>query len=215
MHFAQIPSAMPVPTSDHPCWQSVQPHLEAGEAVLWLGRPMWRRLWSEMSAEVVFGLIPGAFAIGLTIVGWQVTVRQGNVCGLVPAAVGILFGCLSAYLAAAPWRFRRMVRDAIYVVTDRRVLLVRGLVWGQRAAVQRDSDARRVIPRDQVHLFELAGNQRDVLLGGEWRHGHKGARRWVHFGMLAVDDPHGAVHAIRQLCSQAPVATSVHTAFDC
>lgn len=204
-----------VPTSDHPCWLTIQPHLEAGEVVLWLGRPMWRKLRSEMSAEMVFGLIPGALAIGLTIVGWHVTVRQGILSGLVPASIGILFGCLSAYLAAAPWRFRSMVRDTIYVVTDRRVLLVQGFVWGQRAAVQRDGEVRRVIPRGQVHLFELADNQRDILLGGEWRRGHKGARHWVHFGMLAVDDPHGAARAIHRLCAQEPDAASIPTAFDC
>lgn len=202
-------------TSDHPCLLSIQPHLATGESVLWFGRPVWTKLWSEMSAEVVFGLIPGAFAIGLAGVGWHVTVRQGNLSGFVPAVAGMLFGGLSAYLVAAPWRFRRMVRDAIYVVTDRRVLLVHGLVWGQRAPVQRDVETWREIPRDQVSLFELADNQRDLLLGGEWRRGYKGARHWVHFGMLAVDDPHRAVQALRRFSAQVPGDASVQTAFDC
>ena len=48
---------LPKVDHSHPLWSAVEPYLEDGEAVIWLGKPVYGKLWSEIAAVVVLSLI--------------------------------------------------------------------------------------------------------------------------------------------------------------
>lgn len=186
-------------TKEHPLWESIAPYLTTGESAVWVGKPVWRKLWSEMSAEIVFGLIPGAFGMGMLAIVYHVGVKQGNF-DLWPFFIGgLIFGGIGGWMCAAPWRFRNMLRNTVYAVTTHRVLIINGVEWGSQWAVQTNSVEVQTFGIDQVRLFEIAGRRRDILLGGQWKRGRKGSQIWVNSGFFAASDPEAAELAIRQL----------------
>jgi len=203
-----LPGSLPPVTSDHPLWPAIEPQMEEGERVLWLGQPVCRKLLSEMSAEMIFGLIPGSFGIGFSAMGWHLAVNRGDKSGWTAIPFGLLFSGIGAWMMAAPWRYRRMLRDTVYAVTSQRVLILNGLLWGSRSAVQRRGLPVEVFGPDEARLFEVVGRRRDIILGGTWKRGRRGSRLWVNFGFLAADDPKGAEVAIRYLLSMHPSAVS-------
>lgn len=186
-------------TPEHPLWSLIAPHLATGESALWVGNPVWGKLWSEMSAEIVFGLIPGAFGIGMLAIVYHVGIKQGNF-ELWPFLIGgLIFGGIGGWMCAAPWRFRKMLKNTVYAVTTHRVLIIHGIEWGLQWAVQTNSIDVQAFEIDQVQFFEIAGRRRDILLGGQWKRGRKGSQIWVHSGFLAANEPDAAASAIRQL----------------
>jgi hypothetical protein len=188
-------------SSDHPLWQAIQPYLEEGEQVWWIGRPVYQKLWSEMAAEVVFGLIPGAFGVGMLVLVYQFGVRQGNF-GVWPFLIGgLFFSAIGAWMCAAPWRYRKMLKDTVYAVTSRRALIVSGLTWGPQVAVTKASDSIQSFASDKAIDYEVVGRGRDIVFGGLWRKGRKGSNYWGHHGFLAVDDRQAAEAALQCLLS--------------
>lgn len=188
----------------HPLWPAIEPHLAEGESVVWLGQPIYGKLWSEMSAEVVFGLIPGAFGAGMLFLAYQFGVRQGNFDVWPLLIGGLFFGGIGAWVCAAPWRYRKMLQHTVYAVTTSRAVILNGLLWGSQSAVQPSGVEIESLTPEQVRLFEVVRRRRDILLGGQWKRGRKGSRRWVHSGFLAADDPEGAENAIRFLLRTCP-----------
>ncbi|MCA9128609.1 MAG: hypothetical protein KDB22_16090, partial [Planctomycetales bacterium] len=58
---------LPKVDHSHPLWSAVEPYLEDGEAVIWLGKPVYGKLWSEMPAEFVFGCLLAAAGGGAVV----------------------------------------------------------------------------------------------------------------------------------------------------
>lgn len=194
------PALATIPANDPRC-AALQPYLEKGELVSWVGRPVYARLWSEMSAEVIFGLLPGAAGVGALIMA-PLAVKQGDVWGsLFSLVVGLGFLGIGLRCMAAPWRYWRMLPDVVYAVTTRRAIIVNALAWGRQAAVQRADPALQSYWPYEVRDYEIMGRGRDVALGGQWRRGRKGSSHWVHFGFLAPDDPRGAEAALQGLAA--------------
>lgn len=180
-------------------WHLIQSHLEKRERVLWVGRPVYCKLWSEMSAEVIFGFIPGTFGIVLIVLAWTIGGNDGG--SIFVMFIGILFTGIGLHLIAAPWRYYRMLRHAVYVVTSQRVIIVNGITWGSQSTVQVSKAPVEIFDRNQAVLFEVVGRRRDLILGGNWTRGRKGRQFRLHTGFLAVDDPVAAEIAIRCMLS--------------
>ncbi|MEZ6073665.1 MAG: hypothetical protein R3C10_26145 [Pirellulales bacterium] len=172
------------------------PFLEPGEDVYWAGRPVYGKLWNEMSGEVVLGLIPFAFGVGFFTLALPL-VRNDSLWILI--AFSMFFGGIGTTMIAAPWRYRRMLGSTVYAVTSRRVLIVNGLQWGSRSAVQPRGIECEAFDHDQARLYQVTGRRRDILLGGVWKRGRRHRKYWVNAGFLATDDPMGAETAIRYL----------------
>jgi hypothetical protein len=187
--------------SDHVMWQKIQRHLEDGEQVWWIGRPVFQKLWSEMAAEVILGLIPGTLGLGLAVF-----VATGNPGGGFPAALltsllAAFFASLGFWFMAAPWRYRRMLQDTVYAVTSRRALILGGFTWGPQLVVCKASENVQSFPTAKVVDYEMAGRGRDIVLGGEWR--REGRRpAWGRHGFLAVDEIQAAEAAVKCLLSR-------------
>ncbi|WP_146676281.1 hypothetical protein [Pirellula sp. SH-Sr6A] len=186
--------------SDHPMWQAIQPHLEEGEQVWWIGRPVYKKLWNEMAAEVVFGLIPGTIGLLAVIAGTTVFARRMD-ASLTLLVVGAFFTLIGFWCVSAPYRYRRMLQDTVYAVTSRRALVIAGFTWGPQVAVDKTTDRIQSITADKAMYYEVVGRGRDVVFGGEWRKGRKGRNYWGHHGFLAVDDRQGAEAALQCLLS--------------
>lgn len=186
---------------NHPAWRALQPHLENGEELWWLGRPVYQRLWSEMAAEVIFGLIPGAFGTGMLVLVYQFGLRQGNLDVWPFLIGGVLFSAIGAWMCAAPWRYRKMLKDTVYAVTSRRVLILGGFVWGPQLAVIKVSESIQSFEPDQAIDYEIVGRGRDIVFGGEWRKGRRGNNYWGHHGFLAADEMQAAEAALMCLLS--------------
>jgi hypothetical protein len=184
--------------STHPLWSAVRSHLEDGEQVWWIGRPVYRWLWSEMSAEVVFGLIPGGIGLVALVAGTAIIVG-GDFSAFPLVVVGGLFTSLGAWCMAAPWRYLRALRKTVYAVTSRRVMIVDGFTWGPQIAVVRTSERVLTFPRDRAIDYDVIGRGRDIVFGGEWRKGRRGSHYWGHHGFLAVDDVRAAETALECL----------------
>lgn len=98
-----------------------------------------------------------------------------------------------------------MLRNTLYAVTEKRILILNGLLWGSQSTVQFGGVPVESLTPQQVQMFEVAGRRRDILLGGQWTGGRRGRRHWVHSGFLAADDPAGAEQAIRYLLRTSQV----------
>lgn len=196
----------PTVTPTHPLWKSIEPHLERGEQVYWIGRPAPSRLWSEMAAEILLGLaflIPFVPATALVI--W-IAIAKEDPGAFFGAAICALFGGLGAWKIAAPWRYRRLLGDAIYAVTSRRAIVIRGFLWGTRVPLRGADEPEQSFDARQARDYQVLRGGRDIALGGEWLPGSTGRQHWAHSGFLAPDDPEAAEAAIRHLLATATAA---------
>jgi len=186
--------------SDHVMWHKIQRHLEDGEQVWWVGRPVYQKLWSEMAAEVIFGLIPGT--LGLVVIVFAATTgpARGFSAVLMLVVVGVLFASVGFWFMAAPCRYRRMLQDTVYAVTSRRAFILGGFTWGPNVAVSKAFENVQSFPPAKVLDYEMAGRGRDIVLGGEWQRDRRRSV-WGNHGFLAVDDSQAAEAAIKCLLS--------------
>jgi hypothetical protein len=176
--------------------------LEAGETVLWHGRPHYPYFRSEAWAAFVFGLIALAAASGAWLISYVVVrdiVANANF-GLVPAlpialipAVGfslVAFECLSA-----PWTCRRRLARACYAITDRRVI-VRGAPGYARNGMVPDPDREfYAFTPEQARRCEVKrrqGRRVDLVFASE-----RARRAVVEIGILGAEDWQGAERALR------------------
>ena len=155
-----------------------------------------------MAGELVFGLIPSCIGLVAVVFG-----AKGDVSALFLVGVGAAFGGIGVWMFAAPWRYCRMLQKTVYAVTSRRVIILRGLLWGSSSTIQTTGSPVEVFERDRVELYEIVGNSRDIALGGHWKRGRKGRQHWVHTGLLAADDPIAAENALRCLLANNKDAT--------
>lgn len=189
-----LPRVLPTLTSDHPLWPKLQPFLEENEGMYWIGYPVYGKLWNEMSGEVALGLIPFAFGVGFFTLALTMAKNDSP---WIPIAVGAFFSAIGLAFMSAPWRYRRMLRSTVYAVTSRRAIIVNGLQWGRRSALQSSGVECESFDRDQARFYEILGRRRDIALGGLWKHGRKRRKYWVNRGFLAADDPAAAELALR------------------
>lgn len=186
---------------DH-LWPLIRPHLADGEAVDWTGRRVCANLWSEISGEMVFGMIPAA--MGMAVLILPACLGGINSGTLFASLNGTIFVGIRVFQMISPWRIRRMLRNTAYAVTSHRVMIVNGVMWGSQSTIRPRGLEVESYDCSQAMLFEVVGRRRDIHLGGQWRRGRKGRRFWLHSGVLAPDDPCMAEQAIRLLIAGHP-----------
>jgi len=111
----------------------VEQELEAGEIVDWLGQPQWS-LWNwsrgnpDQLGLFLFGIPWTAFALFWTAgAAWITSTgdRTPFLARLFPL-FGLPFVAVGVGMLSSPWRSRRVFRNSVYLITDRRVLLFTG-----------------------------------------------------------------------------------------
>ena len=177
--------------------RTLEPQLQPGEQVIWVGQPDPERFSLEVE-RACLGLF-GIFAVVLVVALWATShlPQPRSALAAVLLIVSALVACL---LITAPWRYRSRVLQTIYAITDRRALVYRGVGWSLLwldvlpelqdtlwSFDQAQIRARRRIPR--------YNGRTDLVFDGE-RHYHftgRGSiRDWVQVGFLGlenVDEP--------------------------
>jgi hypothetical protein len=192
---------------DHHLRHRVEPHLEVGETLYWIGIPVYRKLCSEMAAGVVLGMVlcvPG-FG-GLAFFLW-IAIKKDEPGPYFAAAIAAIFAGIALHFLATPYWCRRWMRDTVYAITSRRALVLHGLTWGDRSIPNPAKNPVESFGIAQLRDYQLVGGGRDISLGGDWRRGGGRRRRqyhWAHRGFLAPDDPVAAENAILHLLADEP-----------
>ncbi len=112
-----------------------QPFLETGEIVEWQGRPAPRCFTFRHWRQAIFGLVFLILCIGWLLLGNQVAHELRKAwLGLLP----VPFVAIGCYLAFAPLLLARLEWENVYyLLTDRRLITLRGVRRQQVVAVSR------------------------------------------------------------------------------
>jgi hypothetical protein len=178
--------------------------LEDGEVVLWSGRPHYPYFRSEAWAAFVFGLIAlGATSVALFILVLVVrSALAGRFDLLLSLPIAVLPAAVFAWVAwsglSAPWTVRCMLARALYAVTDRRVLVIRGIGYAQSAMAPPLTTEHYSFTPEQARARKVnkhRGGRVDLVLGVEVQ---SGGRRSLHVdvGILGAEDWAGAEAAL-------------------
>lgn len=168
-------------------------HLEPGETLRWAERPSpkraQRRAWPLLLFGAVFALV------AITALGW---------IGLIPAA----FGALLAY---QPYRMQRRAKRTLYLLTDRRAIVVRRR-RGRETVTHSygPDDVQDIKTRDlgdntgdvvfRRELFVRRRSQRYVEEGGD---PFRNQLRHRNIGFFGIRDVRGVAAALRELRHKA------------
>lgn len=120
----------------------------------------------------------------------------------VGAIVGVGFVVVGLYACTAPWRYQRLLSDTLYAVTNRRALILDGVMWDERGVLQKSESACDVVNSNALELFEVLVKPKAISLGSLAQSGRKGARL-LHRGFFAPQDLPGAVRAIKWAIHQS------------
>lgn len=178
----------------------VQPLLEPGETVAWIGRPDPKHFAAEGRAGVGLGVVVLAIALGLGYVAWRFPDAMCLAVLAVPAAaVGV--GGL-----AMPWWLNARIGRVVYVVTDRAALLIRPVGYARHDVVP--------TPRQAVYRFDratLAGRRRaarhgtrvDLVFAEEVQRRPGGRSVMVDLGFLGLAHPDEAEAVLDRVVPRA------------
>lgn len=171
--------------------------LIAGERVLWAGRPDPRRLAGQLVPVLLVGLFVIGFMIAWmgTAAGWTLpNLRKGfgiEWVGLVFALLGLPGLWFGLRLLGGPLWSLRNARRTLYVVTDRRALILDASSQGKPREFL-PARLRKVVVKRRPDGSGSILFRRSAAQPGETP-GFDGA------GFLGLDDPAGAEAALRQL----------------
>jgi hypothetical protein len=179
------------------------PILEPDEKIIWVGQPSPTKFRSEAWATFVFGLIP----LGMSTIGWiamgaillkgpLLEVIGGAMCASFPLAV---FTCIGFYCLTAPWRLKARIEQVVYAITDRQVIILQGIGWGQSDMVPDLIENRYNFSLKQIHKRRLIKRRLidrvDIVFGEEFHRGSKGSQRLIQIGFLGLEN-HAEVYAL-------------------
>jgi len=172
--------------------------LEAGERIAWVGQPDPRRFaWASVFA-VLFAIPWTAFAIfwmcgaaGFKMPTFQHGWDLFPLFGLPFVLVG--FGMLST-----PYWLRRKAQRTVYVITDRRAVILDGGWW--RSITVRSFSPDRLKDLRRVQRPDGSG---DLLFERTWRTDSEGSRQFTDHGFLGVRDVKMVERLIKQLTQSA------------
>jgi hypothetical protein len=170
---------------------AVEAEVRDGEHVTWIDQPIVGRSVRASLAIVVFGLPWTAFSLFWT---WSVfsMAHKHGAPGLAFAAFGLPFVAVGLGMLSAPYWVGRVVRRTLYVLTDRRAIII---VPGLRGTWVRSFDPSE--------LHDLRREQREdgsgdlvFTMDTTWS---RGGQRTSAIGFQAVADVRGVEDRVRAL----------------
>lgn len=188
-------------TSTHPLWPRLAPHLSNEERVVWVGQPSFKKLSDEVYGQLGAGILLIVASVGG--IGFLIflTIQAGDLSVLLMTLFPLLFMTIGVYYLGAPKRYRTMLDNAVYAVTDRRVLVLNGLRWSNRSALELAETSVASFLPEMIRHYQVVNRNRDISLGGIWRkrYGRRKGHDWEHVGLVAVGDLASAEQALRWL----------------
>jgi hypothetical protein len=189
------PSLLPEPIR-----QRVEAELRPGEGVRWVEQPIPGRVAWTALPTFLFAIPWTAFALFWTWGAW------GATCGgkLTPEArmfplFGIPFVLVGLGLFSSPLWLMLGAKRTVYLVTDRRAVVIRG-GWAGNVTVRSFEPEK---------LMDLRRDQRedgsgDLVFGQDVKVGSKGREYTVDYGFIAVPNAREAEEYVRALAHHAP-----------
>ncbi|PQO41988.1 hypothetical protein [Blastopirellula marina] len=189
----------------HPLWSHIEPYLQPGEVVYWIGQANLkhlRDLWIIAGYGFYFFLsVSVLFCYGL-----MTEIASAESAYSIALVSFVLFGTTSTCILN---RYkihvtRRQLRRSIYAVTSHRALVINGLSWQAYAYMSwRTFDFQEFRP--QRIWPELNGYQnRDLILGGAAIPLPLSKQTaWLHQGFISVDDFDAAGNALGRLIRES------------
>lgn len=173
----------------------LKPFLLEDEDVLWVGRPKPRAVLGRVLAEILFGLILVVMGSVSAAMGLLTFMRGGGSIWIA-AAVGFCFVGVGLYYWTAPWRYYHLLSKPLYAVTNRRALILNGVLWDNRGGLTRNEAACDVIEGDELACFEVSPRDNGIRLGSFYIPERK-RLLWVYRGFFAPEDQAGAIQALK------------------
>ena len=171
--------------------QAIEPELEKDESVVWTGRPDPAKFSREVMRACLLVL---ATIVLLGVVSFVVLSHFSRFINTRVPAV-LMLGSMVAYLVlTAPWSYQQRIRRTVYAITNRRVMIHRGVGWSlfwleampdlYRQFVA--FDARQVRGRRRIQRYP---GRTDLIFGGEshlYMTGKGQLRDWIQVGFLGL-----------------------------
>jgi hypothetical protein len=169
--------------------------LEPGERITWMEQPIPGLFARGILPLVMFGVVwTAACAIGEAVWIYFCFDKDTRWLGVI-GAIGTTFGVVIGIgLLSSPYWMRRMARRSVYVLTDRRAILVRGGWLG-------DHTVRSFLPEQltDIQRTQNADGSGDVVLARDVHRDSDGANQTTEVGFLAVRDAKAVEGRVRAL----------------
>ncbi len=166
--------------------------LEPDERLIWQGKPALRFFYDPILAQFLFGFIPLTFgSASLWICGMMI--RQGKADATLAIALlpGIGFLLIGIYSISSPWRIGRTVMRSEYAITDRRVLVLRGIGWSSDRGIAQAKKSVQAYESDAIRRRARRRRSKsrvDLIFGREVRPAFDGSEKSLEIGILAISD---------------------------
>ena len=190
------PSLLPEPARG-----LVETELRPGEGLRWVGQPLPSRMALGGLPALLFAVPWTAFALFWTWNAAQISCPNPN--SSLEARMfpffGVPFILVGLGMFTTPLWLMRAARRTVYVVTDRRAIVLRGSWFG--SVTVRSFEPEK--------LGDLSRNQRadgsgDLVFGQDVKVGNRGATRLVDYGFLGLRDVREAEEYVDALARRAP-----------
>jgi hypothetical protein len=181
------------PESEIDPTDALEPYLYEGETLVWAGRPMLKRFKGEIAGEFVFGMILAAVGSFVFILFAFMQLTHGGVgaaglamCGV----VSLVFMLAGASGMTAPKRYRRLLAETVYGVTDERAMMVKGFGHSRMANISTFSDSDRFFSVEKIKARELKrrDGSGDIVFDHYFQRSNKGGDYRVDVGFIGVDN---------------------------
>jgi hypothetical protein len=176
----------------------VEAELEPGEGLRWVEQPLSARAARMALPAVLFAIPWTGFALF-----WIWAAARGSAHTSGPFQLFPLFGVpfvgVGLGMFSSPFWAARAARRTVYVVTDRRALVIRE--GGRGGESVRSFAPEKLADLRREQLPDGSGN---LVFGEDLDLGPRGRRIATSYGFMAVPDVRAAEEYVRALARQAP-----------
>ena len=179
--------------------ERVQAELQPNESLRWVAQPLpGRAAWAALPI-VLFALPWTAFALFWIAVAARGTAHSAGPGRLFPL-FGLPFLVIGLGMFAAPLGIVRSARRTVYVVTDRRAIVIRGAGWAGGV------DVRSFEPEKlgDLRRAERPDGSGSLVFGQDVDVNARGRRSVADYGFMAVPNVREAEEYVRALARHAP-----------
>ncbi len=173
----------------------LEPFLHEGETLVWAGRPSLKRFGGEIAGEFAFGMILAAVGSIVFIIFTYTSIRHkgpGAIGVAMVSIVSLVFMFAGAWGMTAPKRYRRLLAETVYGITDERAIMANGFGYSRRANISTLSKPNRSFPPEMVEARELKRKRRDgsgdVVFDSYLQKARKGGDYRVEIGFFGVEN---------------------------
>jgi len=162
--------------------REVDAELQQGERLIWADQPVPGLYAREAIGLFIFGLVWTAFSVVWMVCAAVSVYKPGHVLfSLKLLLFGLPFALFGIALLGAPRWMRRMARRSVYVVTDRRAIVILGRAFGRIETQSFPPERLRSIDRT-----ERPDGSGDLIFEHYWRMVGRRSGTMIRRGFIAV-----------------------------